>query len=240
MPTTDVPLKTKLTDLIVAFRKEFQLVLESTQELSRETSKTHAWGIHVDRPVKQQSPALLQRIQRLVDLDKQLKAALAEVDYHQRLQKQVSHIQQAVNNQNQLVLDLVLKLTRTKESLETFIRNAERQVDAIERSEKNPVVYDDVIPYANKLSSFTAAPPNFDPNSGAVPAETPYPVEGTMRAGLLNQKRKVAVEAPTEQKETVPTLDIDAELMNSFMAHHDHQNVDEADLLDLDLNPDLE
>src|SRR5687768_4746607 len=44
----------------------------------------------------------------------------------------------------------------------------------------------DVVSYAGRLSIFTAAPPNYDPDQPSVMrAEPPYPDEATMRAGLL-------------------------------------------------------
>ncbi|KAJ1652584.1 hypothetical protein IWQ61_007111 [Dispira simplex] len=225
----NVPLRDKLLSLLSEFRQCIHLLFTSTQHTCQEllpnstTTSSHPLVV----------------TQRLVSLNESLRALLAEVAYHQRLQAQIIDTRQATQLVNQQVLELVQRLMQTKESLETFIRGAEERVQAIDEAEHNLVSLDDVIPYANRLSNYTAAPPNFDPKLQNVPAETPYPAETTMRAGLFNQKRNVTDKVVEETKEEKAELDVDAELMSSFMAHHEHNHDEFVDLLDLDLNPDL-
>lgn len=46
----------------------------------------------------------------------------------------------------------------------------------------------DIVSYANRLSAYTSAPPNFNPGDPNQPFEPPYPREVNMRAGILNQQ----------------------------------------------------
>ncbi|KAJ1980348.1 hypothetical protein H4R33_005496 [Dimargaris cristalligena] len=237
--SADLPLNQKLTLLLAEFRKQFTSLLETSLVLTRDSTKT---VVRVAKPnsTDNSEPSPVDIVNKLLVLDGEFKALLEEVKYHQQLQKQIHRVRAATAEQNQLILKLVLQLTQTRDGLLNFIRGAESQLESIEKASSNPIDYDEIIPYANKLSTYTAAPPNFDPSAGAVPAETPYPVEGTMRAGLLNQKRKLTVATPLMEKEKAPTLAIDAELMSTFMAHHEHNHTEDFDFLDLDLNPDLE
>ncbi|KAJ2823638.1 hypothetical protein GGI24_003631, partial [Coemansia furcata] len=95
----------------------------------------------------------------------------------------------------------------------------------------------EIIEYAKKLSKFTMAPPNYDPNSGAVPPEPPYPVLVAMRAGVLSRYRvKKGAKADDADDEDLEEGD--------YMAALDEAQFDDVDaddlLLSLDLNPDLE
>ena len=46
----------------------------------------------------------------------------------------------------------------------------------------------EIVAYANRLSNYTSAPPNFNPQDPNQPFEPPYPREVIMRAGILNQQ----------------------------------------------------
>ncbi|KAJ1969912.1 hypothetical protein IWQ62_000313 [Dispira parvispora] len=225
----NVPLRDKLLSLLTEFRQCIRLLFNATQRTCQE--------LLPDSSTASSHPLVIT--QRLVRLDESLRTLLAEVAYHQRLQARIIDTRQATQSVNQQVLGLVQRLMETKATLETFIRNAEERVHAIDEAERNLVTLDDVVPYANRLSNYTAAPPNFDPKLQNMPTETPYPAETTMRAGLFNQKRNVTDKVVEEAKEEKAELDVDAELMSSFMAHHEHDQGEFVDLLDLDLNPDL-
>ncbi|KAF9969796.1 hypothetical protein BGZ65_011627, partial [Modicella reniformis] len=46
----------------------------------------------------------------------------------------------------------------------------------------------EIVAYANRLSNYSSAPPNFNPQDPNQPFEPPYPREVNMRAGILNQQ----------------------------------------------------
>ncbi|KAJ1982574.1 hypothetical protein H4R34_001657 [Dimargaris verticillata] len=243
LQATSIPIQDKLTDILRQFRICTCQLLDASQQSWQDISPSSILRFgsllpndEADATTTKQPLAL---VQKLLDLDAQLKLALKEVEYHQGLQQQIGQVQQSVKEQDQNILDLVAKLMSSKEKLETFIRLAEKQKSAMEQAQKHMVTFSDVVPYASRLSNYTAAPPNFDPANAAGHFEPPYPSEVTMRSGLLNQKRHIAAPTTADSKETVPKLHIDSELMSSFMANHQHDAEADESLLDLDLNPDL-
>ncbi|KAJ1970102.1 hypothetical protein H4R35_005975 [Dimargaris xerosporica] len=248
---TSIPIQDKLTDILRQFRLYTCQLLDASQQSWQDVSQSSILRFGSLLPNDETDPAKLALaatttaqqplvlVRKLLDLDVQLKLTLKEVEYHQGLQQQIGQVQQSVKEQDQNILDLVTKLMNSKEQLETFIRLAEKQKSAMEQAQKHMVNFSDVIPYASRLSNYTAAPPNFDPANAAGHFEPPYPSEVTMRAGLLNQKRHTAAPAATDSKESAPKLHIDSELMSSFMANHQHDAEADESLLDLDLNPDL-
>ncbi|KAJ1806452.1 hypothetical protein LPJ75_005051 [Coemansia sp. RSA 2598] len=174
--------------------------------------------------------------QKIVGLDRSLQQLYSELVQHQRRQEAIRTTQLLSIESGKAKLQFISSMLDAKEQLEEAIADGEKKLSLADTAKKaNPSV-SEIIEYAKKLSKFTTAPPNFDPNSIAVPPEPPYPVLVAMRAGVLskyrmNKSARVddAVEEDVEEGDFAHEMDDDQ-----------FDDVDADDLLlGLDLNPDL-
>ncbi|KAJ1813575.1 hypothetical protein LPJ56_005127 [Coemansia sp. RSA 2599] len=174
--------------------------------------------------------------QKIVGLDRSLQQLYSELVQHQRRQEAIRTTQLLSIESGKAKLQFISSMLDAKEQLEEAIADGEKKLSLADTAKKaNPSV-SEIIEYAKKLSKFTTAPPNFDPNSSAVPPEPPYPVLVAMRAGVLskyrmNKSARVddAVEEDVEEGDFAHEMDDDQ-----------FDDVDADDLLlGLDLNPDL-
>ncbi|KAJ2896998.1 hypothetical protein GGI21_004988 [Coemansia aciculifera] len=179
----------------------------------------------------------LEASKRLVKLDESLQNLYGEIVQHQRRQEEIRQTQLLSIESDRAKQSFINSMLDAKSQLEEVVADAQKKL-ALARVAKraNPKV-SEIIEYAKKLSKFTMAPPNYDPNSGAVPPEPPYPVLVAMRAGVLSRYRtKKGAKADAADDEDMEDGD--------FMNNLDEVQFDDIDaedlLLSLDLNPDLE
>ncbi|KAK9767876.1 hypothetical protein K7432_001939 [Basidiobolus ranarum] len=181
-----------------------------------------------------------ETIRAIILLDAKLQKAYDEVEEHQNYQRRISQVEEEISEYNQAIKELVEKLENTKENLESMIDRSEKALNTLNQAKESKLSFKEIISYSNKLSSFTAAPPNYNPSNTFIPVEPPYPVEVTMRAGSLSLHHTKGTEADAvseESEEEQPSYQA-----FSFLAQQEEEEAAESNdfLLDLDLNPDLE
>ncbi|ORY06795.1 hypothetical protein K493DRAFT_310396 [Basidiobolus meristosporus CBS 931.73] len=181
-----------------------------------------------------------ETIRAIILLDTKLQKAYDEVEEHQSYQRRITQVEDEIYEYKQAIRELVEKLESTKESLESMIDHSEKALKTLNQAKESKLSFKDIISYSNRLSAFTAAPPNYNPNNTFIPVEPPYPVEVTMRAGALSLHHTKGVEADVaseESEDEQPSYQA-----FSFLAQQEEEEAAESNdfLLDLDLNPDLE
>lgn len=176
--------------------------------------------------------------QRLVKLDHQLQQLYGGLEQHQQRQAQIRNRQLLSIKRDKTKHHFVARLLDAKSELEEMICQTDKTLEQAKVSQAADPPVSEIIEYAKKLSKFTTAPPNYDPNNanGGVPPEPPYPVLVAMRAGMLNRYRNKKV----TQKDDDKQADMED---GDFAGNMDDEEFDEIDadnlLLSLDLNPDL-
>ncbi|KAJ1852283.1 hypothetical protein GGH12_005446 [Coemansia sp. RSA 1822] len=168
----------------------------------------------------------------IVKLDHNMQQLFEELQQHQRRQHEIRRIQLQSMRSGRAQLEFITRVQEAHVELERVVVDSETKIERAQLAEKSQPRVEEIIHYANKLSKYTAAPPNYDPESG-MPAEPPYPLLVAMRAGILNRYRmKKAVRAKDEDEEE-----------EDFAHHTEAEQYDSADdddlFLGLDLNPDL-
>ncbi|KAJ2238251.1 hypothetical protein H4R99_004184 [Coemansia sp. RSA 1722] len=174
--------------------------------------------------------------QRIVGLDQSLQKLYGELEQHQRRQEAIRTTQLLSIESGKAKLEFVNSMLDAKGQLEEAIADGDKKLSLADTAKKADPSVAEIIEYAKKLSKFTTAPPNFDPNSSTVPPEPPYPVLVAMRAGVLSKYRMNkaarvdnAVEEEGDEGDFAHEMDDDQ-----------FDDVDADDLLlGLDLNPDL-
>ncbi|KAJ2356501.1 hypothetical protein IWW50_002344 [Coemansia erecta] len=171
---------------------------------------------------------------QLVRLDGNLQQLFGELQQHQRRQQEIRRVQQLAMRSGAAKLQFIERMLGAQSELQTLVSDADSRLARARVAENATPAVDEIIQYANKLSKFTAAPPNYDPEAG-MPAEPPYPVLVAMRAGALNRYRMhKAARNSAEDEDEEPAFAHAA-------ADDQFDDVDDDDLfLGLDLNPDLE
>ncbi|KAG0044738.1 hypothetical protein BGZ83_009987 [Gryganskiella cystojenkinii] len=143
-------------------------------------------------------------MKQIVQLDATLMGAVEKIELHQRQQQRIRQVRQQIEEQNQAIMQVISSLRESKRVLESNLENLDekRAVSADARSSE--VSINEIVNYANRLSSFTSAPPNFNPADPNQAFEPPYPRELNMRAGILNQQHVTAAALVTLDGSVMP------------------------------------
>ncbi|KAJ2824610.1 hypothetical protein FBU31_003945 [Coemansia sp. 'formosensis'] len=179
----------------------------------------------------------IEATKKIVKLDENLQRLYGEIVQHQRRQEEIRQTQLLSIESGKAKLRFISSMLDAKSQLEQVVADAEKKLASARVAKRADPKVSEIIEYAKKLSKFTMAPPNYDPNSGAVPPEPPYPVLVAMRAGVLSRYRvKKGAKADDADDEDLEEGD--------YMTALDEAQFDDVDaddlLLSLDLNPDLE
>ncbi|KAF9438404.1 hypothetical protein BGZ76_008058 [Entomortierella beljakovae] len=131
-------------------------------------------------------------MKKIVQLDNTLMGAVEKIELHQKQQQRIRKVRLEIEEQNKAIMKVIQSLRDAKQVLESNFEDLEekRAVTADARSAEISV--NEIIAYANRLSNYTSAPPNFNPADPNHPFEPPYPREVSMRAGILNQQHTPA------------------------------------------------
>ncbi|KAF9349479.1 hypothetical protein BGX26_012232 [Mortierella sp. AD094] len=127
-------------------------------------------------------------MQQIVQLDSTLMGAVEKIELHQKQQRKIRQVRLEIDEQNKAIMSVIQSLRDAKLVLEANLEDLEekRAITADARSAEVSVT--EIVAYANRLSNYTSAPPNFNPSDPNHPFEPPYPREVSMRAGILNQQ----------------------------------------------------
>ncbi|KAJ2456428.1 hypothetical protein GGF42_003248 [Coemansia sp. RSA 2424] len=186
------------------------------------------------------SEATLNRIEaskKIVKLDEGLQKLYGEIVQHQRRQEEIRQTQLLSIECDKAKLSFIGNMLEAKSQLEEVVADAQKKLASARVAKRADPKVSEIIEYAKKLSKFTMAPPNYDPNSGAMPPEPPYPVLVAMRAGVLSRYRmKKGAKTDAADDDDME----EGDLMNNL----DEVQFDDIEaedlLLSLDLNPDLD
>ncbi|KAJ1648493.1 hypothetical protein LPJ64_000190 [Coemansia asiatica] len=220
----NVPLVNLLNDILTEYSDSLRslLVLLDT-EGNRNTNETA-------------TKERLETTQKIISLDQSLQQLYSELVQHQRRQEAIRTTQLLSIESGKAKLQFINNMLDAKGQLEEAIADGEKKISLANTAKKAQPSVSEIIEYAKKLSKFTTAPPNFDPNSNAVPPEPPYPVLVAMRAGVLSKYRM--------NKTARVDSSVEEDVEEGDYAHEmDDDQFDDVDaddlLLGLDLNPDL-
>ncbi|KAJ1892332.1 hypothetical protein GGI01_000142 [Coemansia sp. RSA 376] len=179
----------------------------------------------------------IEASKKIVKLDENLQRLYGEIVQHQRRQEEIRQTQLLSIESGKAKLRFISNMLDAKSQLEQVVADAEKKLALGRVAKRADPKVAEIIEYAKKLSKFTMAPPNYDPNSGAVPPEPPYPVLVAMRAGVLSRYRvkKGAKEDDADEEDME-----EGDYLNALdEAQFDDIDADDL-LLSLDLNPDLD
>ncbi|CAG8589815.1 8806_t:CDS:2 [Gigaspora margarita] len=135
----------------------------------------NAEGKPTDRPP-------VEIMKDIVELDKKMQQGLDQIEEHQRVHKKILQVIKEIEAENNTFMEFVNELKNGKEQLEICLDEANETIQAINFSSESSVTADEILKYANRISSYTSAPPNYI--SGTF-AEPPYPDESRMRRSFL-------------------------------------------------------
>ncbi|CAG8598554.1 2333_t:CDS:2 [Scutellospora calospora] len=105
-----------------------------------------------------------------------------KVEEHQRVHRKILQVINEIEAENNAIMEFVNELKNGKEQLEICLDAANETIQAINFASASSVTADEILKYANRISSYTSAPPNYVAGTFAEP---PYPDESRMRRGFL-------------------------------------------------------
>ncbi|KAF9568128.1 hypothetical protein EC968_003102 [Mortierella alpina] len=127
-------------------------------------------------------------MKQIVQLDSTLMGAVEKIEAHQIQQRKIRQVRQEIDEQNKAIMTVIQTLREAKQVLESNLENLEEKRAASAEARSAEVSVGEIVAYANRLSNYTSAPPNFNPSDPNQIFEPPYPREINMRAGILNQQ----------------------------------------------------
>ncbi|CAG8505371.1 40_t:CDS:2 [Dentiscutata heterogama] len=107
----------------------------------------------------------------IVELDKKMQQGLDQ-----------SKVIKEIEAENNAIMEFVNELKNGKEQLEICLDEANETIETINFASESSVTADEILKYANRISSYTSAPPNYIAGTFAEP---PYPDETRMRRSFL-------------------------------------------------------
>ncbi|KAF9940814.1 hypothetical protein BGZ67_006664 [Mortierella alpina] len=125
-------------------------------------------------------------MKQIVQLDSTLMGAVEKIEAHQIQQRKIRQVRQEIDEQNKAIMTVIQTLREAKQVLESNLENLEEKRAASAEARSAEVSVGEIVAYANRLSNYTSAPPNFNPSDPNQTFEPPYPREVNMRAGILN------------------------------------------------------
>ena len=117
----------------------------------------------------------------LVDKDKKLQAALKLAAEQGEVEQQIDEVKSEAEEQDNLIRNLQKQLKEAESLLSNTIYQAKQKLESV--SQAQPVLSEDLIKYAHKISASNAvaAPPNWQQGD----PRRPYPTDIEMRGGFL-------------------------------------------------------
>ncbi|KAJ2491003.1 hypothetical protein IWW37_002669 [Coemansia sp. RSA 2050] len=221
----NIPLVTLANDLLTEYNHSLRSLLglldtESNRNTAADTSQNR-----------------LEATKKIVKLDENLQRLYGEIVQHQKRQEEIRQTQLLSIESGKAKLRFISGMLDAKSQLEQVVADAEKKLASARVAKRADPKVSEIIEYARKLSKFTMAPPNYDPNSGAVPPEPPYPVLVAMRAGVLSRYRvKNGAKAEDADDEDLEDGDYGTALDETQFDDIDAEDL----LLSLDLNPDFD
>eukprot|EP00128_Syssomonas_multiformis_P011354 Colp12_sorted_trinity150504_noHs@16542 len=96
-------------------------------------------------------------INNLIVKDKELKNAVERVVRHQKFQKQIESLKEAITKQDEAVMELALSLKKAENVLEQVVDDAKRKLEVLRQSRKGAQTVDDLVKYAQRVTPASAA-----------------------------------------------------------------------------------
>ncbi|RIB08668.1 vitamin-D-receptor interacting mediator subunit 4-domain-containing protein [Gigaspora rosea] len=192
----------------------------------------NAEGKPTDRPP-------VEIMKDIVELDKKMQQGLDQIEEHQRVHKKILQIIKEIEAENNAFMEFVNELKNGKEQLEICLDEANETIQAINFSSESSVTADEILKYANRISSYTSAPPNYI--SGTF-AEPPYPDESRMRRSFLFRQDVDIMFDEGDKNDDEDEEEDDGDDMHYIKPnpYSSLEAMQQTEPFNLDLNPDLE
>ncbi|KAJ8470008.1 hypothetical protein ONZ45_g16697 [Pleurotus djamor] len=92
--------------------------------------------------------------------DQAISDALSTAHLHQIKQRRIEALKQEIVEMDATWKDICIELETGKRELEELLKESDERLEAIEKAKTASVPYPELLAYAQRLSAFTAAPPN--------------------------------------------------------------------------------
>eukprot|EP01136_Pigoraptor_vietnamica_P024196 Opistho-1_new@76999 len=121
----------------------------------------------------------------IVEKDAELRMALRQVEEHQRFQRRIEALREAVGRHNTQIASAISQLRLAETELEAALDVAKERMALMRQAKAGAVDPVDLVRYASYTSYSSSAPPGWQPNMPLGPYSTPFPTDVQMRSGLL-------------------------------------------------------
>ncbi|PKI83874.1 hypothetical protein MVES1_002367 [Malassezia vespertilionis] len=105
--------------------------------------------------------SVAEHLAALEKLDASLGPTLAMAATHQANQARLNPLLQEVKQRDAQQRDAIAEIASMRGELQSLLQMGEAERDEMQRAEQNPLLYKDVLHYAQRLSKYTAAPPGY-------------------------------------------------------------------------------
>lgn len=207
----------------------------------------------------QTKPPLPPSPAAFVDCNERLARAVSVAYAHQVKQRQIDALMAEILALDAQWREVCFTLEDDKRALEGILREGDQRLTAIEQAHKGAIPYPELLAYAQHLSTFSSAPPNFDepppPAPGGPPPKPvqvfnpPFPNEVKMRLGRLGLEGSLGPLGETHSVGRPPDARTPAQdagrpgpggnPYRQDLRHTERTQISLDFLDDLDLNPDL-
>eukprot|EP01098_Paradermamoeba_levis_P013598 TRINITY_DN6233_c0_g1_i1.p1 TRINITY_DN6233_c0_g1~~TRINITY_DN6233_c0_g1_i1.p1 ORF type:complete len:321 (-),score=84.96 TRINITY_DN6233_c0_g1_i1:194-1156(-) len=151
----------------------------------------------------------------ILEKDAQLQLAVKELEKHQRLQEKITKIESEIQTKDKVISDLAVCLREIEKSLEQTIEDASSQLKNLQKTEVGNVDSQELIQYAQLISTTTSAPMDWVPPQLPQNMHLPVPTDDQWRGGWLfnkelqeeNKNKVNAILYPHLKQQTVETKD---------------------------------
>jgi len=196
---------------------------------------------------------LAPRVSAFLDCDIEIANTLHLARKHQIKQHKIEALKTEILELDNRWRQICADLENGKRELEVMIDEGEERIKAIEKAKEASIPYPELLAYAQRLSTFTSAPPNMpDMNLPGQPPPPlffpPFPNEEKMRRGRLNAEAPLGFLGETHSVGRPPTVSpkVEPPAQRLGPGAHPYRHDLRAPApqpqffdLDLDLNPDL-
>eukprot|EP01119_Soliformovum_irregulare_P014894 TRINITY_DN4124_c0_g1_i2.p1 TRINITY_DN4124_c0_g1~~TRINITY_DN4124_c0_g1_i2.p1 ORF type:complete len:172 (+),score=22.40 TRINITY_DN4124_c0_g1_i2:34-516(+) len=125
---------------------------------------------------------------RVLEIDARLQAAVKELEQHQKFQTRIEELQKQITEKDQIVLDLAFQLKGVEKVLEQIVDEGRAKLKSIEEADAGAVDPKDLVEYSHKICYTTGGPPGWGGDTPLVTFRPPAPQDDEMRSGLLYSK----------------------------------------------------
>ncbi|KDN44726.1 hypothetical protein K437DRAFT_224712 [Tilletiaria anomala UBC 951] len=146
---------------------------------------------------------VVQTLRSLASLDVQAQGHLRLARQHAANAARIEALRDGLRLREERTKAAIGELARIKGELDWIVKNSEMKTRAVNKAEKHPLSFEDVLSYASRLSSITSAPPGFKlPTQMALSTENEAEADTKAHQGVEGKETKpnVAKEGTGSEK----------------------------------------